>query len=977
VALDSNNNLHVVWSGADSLNSASQIKYSKYTTSWSPWLNIQTISGYSQLAPSIGIDHNNKLHVVWYGRDNVITGCNNIKYSTYTTSWSGWVNYTTASGSGTQQQYPSVCLYKFFTQPIIIWQDSTGNDYIKLRGVWQPEGYLPSGTYTHVAQDVSSAGTADSIKITYSKTTPANTTLAVEARTSPDGGASWTDWLPKNSGDIIIPNGTDLSNYRVQWRANLSTADPNVSPTLDDVTIAGGNYAAQGTYTSPELDISSGYAAAGSAISWNQADAVAGAVLVETRLSTDGGNNYAPWQAAANGGPIPGITVATDLSNARLQYRVTLSTSDATVTPSLYDITLNINGADPGIPSLLPDGRINKITINSSYAGSSGPLSALPAQRLWLSGVSPVTMAMSGDGNSLFYNNPQDGGKLYLLDLLTGANTLLSSNVPSEIKPNQAGTKAAFKGTNNSLYLYDRSTGSTTTVSASAGDFAIQDNGTIYYVRSDSTNFYRLGPSASPPGEICLTSQTVSYLDVPKTGNQAFFSDTSQLFKLTLTPAGWKSSVLTTAAKNITGLWANSDGSLLFFKTGDGLFCYQVSSKSARKLDVTASSVVRVTKDNQLMVLGPNYEYQLYDGNTDSPRDIGPANAAANYTFQADYAGAKMAYVANSGLATQYLNDAQGPERYLLSFDGKGSWYSYKSGQWKLVTGSTPTAEQFQEQGLTMDDINALTEADFDKLYRDGREIYSLDVAIYFASADPFTTPSLKSIIVSLKGSLDSGGLAGTTLQKPLYAQKQQDFNATGWRRIKRIYTVELYPREAETYYFISTDGKDYQSYQNMQWVTVDPQLFTELETNWITLTQQGMTATALRSIPEDFLNQLLPAGNFSVAYIQKVQDASTQGYTSQVDVEYVGSEFTSPNLVLKVTLTDGTVKEYQNLTKAEVEDFMDWLSKRQYNRGPVFLERDFIQRGIQPPLNVSRVHTGLNRPLKPAAYRGGGLRAD
>jgi hypothetical protein len=41
------------------------------------------------------------------------------------------------------------------------------------------------------------------------------------------------------------------------------------------------------------------------------------------------------------------------------------------------------------------------------------------------------------------------------------------------------------------------------------------------------------------------------------------------------------------------------------------------------------------------------------------------------------------------------------------------------------------------------------------------------------------------------------------------------------------------------------------------------------------------------------------------------------------------------------------------------------------------FIERDFIQRGIQPPLNVSRVHTGLNRPKTPAAYRGGGLRAD
>ncbi|MEW6183374.1 MAG: discoidin domain-containing protein [Bacillota bacterium] len=818
--------------------------------------------------------------------------------------------------------------------------------------------YTSSGTYTHTIQDVSGTWVADNFKISYSKTTPANTAVSVEARTSSDGGAIWSDWVARNSGEVIIPDGTNLSNYRVQWRANLSTSDQNSSPSLDDVTI--GN-SIQGSYTSPVMDISSGSAVAGSIISWNKADAavggrVVGTAKVETKLSTDGGTTYGSWQTAVNGGTISGITAATDLNNARLQYRVTLSSSDAMVSPLLYDITLSINGAAPGTPALLPSGKIRGITINSSYIDSSGQLNALVAERLLLSGVSPAVMAMSGDGNSLFYKNPQDGNKLYLLNLLTGSNTLISSIVPGDIKPNYSGAKVAFKDCYSNLYLYDRAANSTTTVSASVGVFAFQDDGTIFYYRSDTNYLHRLAPTAAPPAQN-LAAGPFSYLDVPRTGNLAFFSNTTQLSKLIPTPSGWKSSALTTAAKNITGLWTNADGSLVFFKTDDGLFCYRVSARSVRKLDVTATNVVRVTDDNELAVLGPNYEYQLYDVNTDSAADITPADAVANYPFVMDSAGARMAYVTTGGLSTYYHSDVQGLDRYLLSFDGKGSWHTYKSGKWELVTDSIPTVQQFQDEGITANEINSLTADDFNKLYVDDKEIYSLDIAVYFASVDPYTTPSIKSIVVSMQGSLNSGGLEETPLQKPLYAKKQQDFNALGWRQIKRIYTVELYPRDGETYYFITTDGISCKSYKNGQWVTVDAGLFNDLETNWITLTQQGMTATALRSVPEDFLNMLLPADNFSVIYVQKVQDASTEGYTSEVDVDYVGTEFVSANLVLKVTLTDGTVKQYQGLTKSEVEDFMSWLSQRQYNKGPIFYK---LVIGSATP-GVTQVNEYLN----------------
>ena len=143
IAIDSLNNLHVVWHGTDSSNpSYPQIKYGKFNgTTWSSWINIQTISGYGQQYPSIAIDLLNNLHVVWFGNDSSNTFYQ-IKYSKFDgTSWSNWVNYTT--GTTDHQVYPSACrTYKNFTEPVIIWQDAQTST-IQFRGKFEAAiGYV-------------------------------------------------------------------------------------------------------------------------------------------------------------------------------------------------------------------------------------------------------------------------------------------------------------------------------------------------------------------------------------------------------------------------------------------------------------------------------------------------------------------------------------------------------------------------------------------------------------------------------------------------------------------------------------------------------------------------------------------------------------------------------------------------------------------------------------------------------------------
>jgi hypothetical protein len=101
-------------------------------------------------------------------------------------------------------------------------------------------------------------------------------------------------------------------------------------------------YKLSGSRTSPILDLSHVGTASGSSIAWTATTPAGTSVTVETNLSLDGGQTWQGWQQVTNGGPIPGISAGTDLSNARLQTRVTLQTTDSTVTPRVHSLTVEV-----------------------------------------------------------------------------------------------------------------------------------------------------------------------------------------------------------------------------------------------------------------------------------------------------------------------------------------------------------------------------------------------------------------------------------------------------------------------------------------------------------------------------------------------------------------------------------------------------------------------------------------------------------
>ena len=95
----------------------------------------------------------------------------------------------------------------------------------------------PSGTYVSRVFDSGDPGTTWQT-IAWSATVPPATSVALSVRAgdSPTPGGSWTSWAA-----VTGPSGgapLSLPRYRyIQYRADLSTADTSVSPSLHDVTV--------------------------------------------------------------------------------------------------------------------------------------------------------------------------------------------------------------------------------------------------------------------------------------------------------------------------------------------------------------------------------------------------------------------------------------------------------------------------------------------------------------------------------------------------------------------------------------------------------------------------------------------------------------------------------------------------------------------------------------------------------------------
>lgn len=138
--------------------------------------------------------------------------------------------------------------------------------------------------------------------------------------------------------DSILFNGTNIISLD-QWRTGDGLV--KIGPEI---------YSLTGSRISPVFDIATSDPAqtyVSSTISWNSTEASGTSILVEVRGSLDGGVTWTQWNSVENHSEVPVFTAGVAMGQARLQTRITLMTSDQTLTPVLHEISTSVTHTAP------------------------------------------------------------------------------------------------------------------------------------------------------------------------------------------------------------------------------------------------------------------------------------------------------------------------------------------------------------------------------------------------------------------------------------------------------------------------------------------------------------------------------------------------------------------------------------------------------------------------------------------------------
>ena len=143
ITVDSNDYIHVVWRGkATGFTTHDQIWYNKYTTSWAGPIRISTAANMAtnnQALPSIAVDSNDNLHVVWYGPATDFA-TNQIRYAKgvpphAAANWVTPIRISDALNMATNaQQFPSIAVDSSDSLYVVWHGKATG--YVAQNVVW-------------------------------------------------------------------------------------------------------------------------------------------------------------------------------------------------------------------------------------------------------------------------------------------------------------------------------------------------------------------------------------------------------------------------------------------------------------------------------------------------------------------------------------------------------------------------------------------------------------------------------------------------------------------------------------------------------------------------------------------------------------------------------------------------------------------------------------------------------------------------
>ena len=242
IAIDSSNNIHIVWSGQSSTTpNYHQIRYTKSTDRGNTWnipVNI-TSEYYEQFNPSIAIDSFNNIHIVWNGYTPAYPWKLQIRYTKSIDGGNTWSTPTEITSEDYSQYVPTIGIDSSNTLHIV-WEgyspsspNCTQIRYAKSidgGNTWSIPTEITSENYSHFSPSMA-IDSSNNIHIVWNGYSPASPNYTqVRYAKSIDRGSTWsnpTEITSDDYGQYGPTIGIDSSNnIHIVWNG-CSPASPN------------------------------------------------------------------------------------------------------------------------------------------------------------------------------------------------------------------------------------------------------------------------------------------------------------------------------------------------------------------------------------------------------------------------------------------------------------------------------------------------------------------------------------------------------------------------------------------------------------------------------------------------------------------------------------------------------------------------------------------------------------------------------
>lgn len=491
-------------------------------------------------------------------------------------------------------------------------------------------------------------------------------------------------------------------------------------------------------------------------------------------------------------------------------------------------------------------------------------------------------------------------GEYYILDALTQEKTSMGKETIS----------SAFFNTKNELFI-------SRDVNEQKVLYSYTHNG-LQKVYTFSSNSKNLSLNCDPLGRFLICNYG---------SNLYIFKETNELYNL----------VKSVNIVSDSYVVLSNDGTTAYYNTTDAVYSIDITSEI--KTEIFSGTLHDMTKDGKLLVTDKNNYHYLLNPIT------GEKNKLFSYAFRV-----KEIYynsdnnivkgIAANGRIFYHVFNGEVPDvKYALSFDGKNNWIAYNGGRWITVSKSSiPSVREMQLTGMAADVVNGLGKSAYDKLYINGDDILTVDVAIYMNSKYNNQTPVIKDITFKMEEDNELDGVYGIHLEK---------YNKDDYRNVNALFPIENFGSSAECYYLLYIGNDWLYTYKNNEVIKLEKsadELLANMGENWLEYKQYGMSAKELRQIPGAVLSNLFVNENyanteFGVIYVVKAKDNSTKDYTVNFRLSASSNYIDENDIVVEITMMGGEVKvidsaEYDD---NDIKDLLSWIENRQNSNSEAF----------------------------------------